>query len=283
MKTLHLKCIFKFLVFLFLLPFLGCSTGAKQEQVIVPTPPPKKYQDIVSQAPKAPFEHVLESTKGKDIEYMTDRLGFPAKSFEAPNKNRVFEYDFSNIKRNKLGERLLGGLLVAYGSLHGIPLTHSTPIVSKLIDSLPDNLQCVFWLEVNDDDVIRKWRWKGKDCEIVYQKLRQTAGSKIHGAWLGVEVQVLTSEIKKRLNIDHQVLGGVFVNSVISNSPAQKSGILRGDVITEINRKTIYSPQDLLDIISKSRPGGKILILLFRNGRSLYVSAILEENQNPTP
>jgi len=276
MKILHLKLVFKFLVFLFLLSYLGCSTGAKQDQIIVPTPPPKKYQDIVSQAPKAPFERVLESTKGKDIEYMTDRLGFPAKSFEAPNKNRVFEYNFSNLKRDKSGDHLLSGLANYMHPAADIA-------VSILSTMSSDNLQCAFWLEVNDDDVIRKWRWEGKDCEIVYQKLRQTAGSKTHGAWLGVEIQTLTPERKKRLNIGPRVSGGVFVGNVMSNSPAQKSGIMQGDVITEINRKTIYRHQDLIDIISKNRPGGKVLILVFRNGRSLYVSAVLEEVQNPAP
>ncbi|MDH5763504.1 MAG: PDZ domain-containing protein [Nitrospinota bacterium] len=275
MKILHLKLICKIIVFLFLLPFLGCSAGAKQEQVFASPLPQKKYQDIVSQAPKTPFEQILESTKGKDIEYMTDRFGFPAKSFNHPNENRIFEYNFSNIKKDKKGEKLIAGMLdMALGNV---------PFFSTLSDMPSDTFQCAFWLEVNDENVIRKWRWEGKDCESIYQRIRQIPKSKIHGAWLGIEVQTLTPKLKKRLNINSRISGGVFVGNVMSNSPAQKSGIIRKDVITEINRKTIYRHQDLIDIIAKQRPGDKVLILVFRNGRSLYVSVVLGETQSPSP
>lgn len=273
MKTLNLKSTSKLLIFLSLLSFLSCSTGAKQNQASVSSSSPKKYQDIVSQTPKTSFENMLESTKGKDIEYMTDRFGFPEKSIKHPNENRVFEYDLSK-KKDKDGEKLITGLLDMVSPSVGTPLFFS--ILSSM-----STVQCAFWLEVNDDDVIRKWKWEGKDCERIYQRIREIPKSKICGAWLGLEVQALTPEIKKRLNIDQRVLGGVFVNSVISNSPAHKSGIMQGDVITEINRNNIYSPQDLVDIVSKSRAGDKVLILVFRNGRSLYVSAVLEEVRNP--
>jgi len=274
MKTLYLKSVSGPLIFLFLLSFLSCSIGTKQDQVLVPSPPPKKYQDIVSQTPKTPFENMLESTKGKNIEYMTDRFGFPAKSFKDPNANRVFEYNFSNIKKDKIGNHLISGLA-------NYVYPGSGSAISLLSSMSPDSLQCAFWLEVNDDDVIRKWQWEGKDCKSIYQRIRQTIKSKLHGAWLGVEFQLLTSERKKAMNINRWFFNGVLVNNVIPNSPAQKSGIMKEDIITKINGQIIFTPQDLVDLISKRFPGETIQIEVYRNGKFGMGEAVLEEIPNP--
>lgn len=267
MKTLHLKSVCELLTFLFLLSFLSCTTGAKQDQASFPSPPPKKYQDIVSQAPKTPFENMLESTKGKDIEYMTDRFGFPTKSFKDPNENRVFEYDFSNIEKDRKLEKFFLKMFDIL-ALDGIPFTQS------LSSTQSDNYKCAFWLEVNDDDVIRKWRWEGKDCENIYQRIRQTIKSKLHGAWLGVEVQALT---KRRF------LNGVLINKVVPNSPAQKAGLIQGDVITKIDSQTVYKPQGLVDLISKRFPGETIQIEIYRDGKYGRGEVVLGEIPNPVP
>jgi len=60
---------------------------------------------------------------------------------------------------------------------------------------------------------------------------------KIDRAWLGINLQALTSDIAEFLAAD--VPGGIIVNDVVAGSPAEECGLLVGDVIYEINGNPI--------------------------------------------
>jgi len=60
---------------------------------------------------------------------------------------------------------------------------------------------------------------------------------KIDKAWLGINLQALTSDIADFLAAD--VSGGIVVNDVVTGSPAEECGLLVGDVIYEINGNEI--------------------------------------------
>jgi len=69
---------------------------------------------------------------------------------------------------------------------------------------------------------------------------------------------------------------GVFINGVISGSPAQTSGITGGDTITSINGTTTNSPSALQRIIRAHKPGDSISVnYVDSNGTSHSLSVTL--------
>jgi serine protease Do len=86
----------------------------------------------------------------------------------------------------------------------------------------------------------------------------------------GIGVQEITPELAKKMNIPGRIKG-VIVTDVEENSPAL--GILtQGDVIQEINRKRISTMKEYQDIASKLKKDEDVLILIFRNGSSVFVT-----------
>ena len=87
---------------------------------------------------------------------------------------------------------------------------------------------------------------------------------------LGLNLQPLTPEISKKLNIDEEVKG-VLVTEVDPSSPAAEEGIARGDVIMEINRTLVSTLDDVRTALKKS--GDKpALLLISRSGRTVFIS-----------
>lgn len=86
----------------------------------------------------------------------------------------------------------------------------------------------------------------------------------------GVIVQGLTPELKRSLDIPKRI-GGVVVTDVDDSSPAN-GFIMPNDVIIEVNRKKINGTKDYEATVSKIKSGQDILLLVFRNGSTTYIS-----------
>ena len=97
------------------------------------------------------------------------------------------------------------------------------------------------------------------------------AAEKTDRAYLGVTVQGLNNAACEKLGITY----GVEVASIEKESAAAKAGIAEGDVIQLANGEKIRHAQDLVDVISELAPGTTVKIGLWRNGKTLEVSATL--------
>ncbi len=86
----------------------------------------------------------------------------------------------------------------------------------------------------------------------------------------GITVQNITPELRQSLNISKRV-SGVLVTVVGPDSPAAEA-VRKDDVIMEINRKKIRSTDDYRTVVSKIRAGDGVLLLLYRNGLTIYVT-----------
>jgi serine protease Do len=95
-------------------------------------------------------------------------------------------------------------------------------------------------------------------------------------AFLGVQMQPLTPDTKKRLDID--IDSGAVVTDVVPNSPAAQAGIKRDDVITAVNDKPVKTPLDLRETIQKTGPGKEVAFQLTRGKEHLAVKATLRES-----
>lgn len=99
-----------------------------------------------------------------------------------------------------------------------------------------------------------------------------STGQVVRG-WLGVGIQDLSPDLADSFGLDRTM--GALVNQVQPDSPAQQAGIRRGDILLELNGRTIRNASDLqLQIVSM--PAGKTVPLkLLRDGQRLTVEVTI--------
>jgi serine protease DegS len=95
-------------------------------------------------------------------------------------------------------------------------------------------------------------------------------GRAIRG-WLGLEAKHISPQLMQGLNLPSE-LSGLIVSGIYPDSPAQKSGIQRGDIITAVNGVKAIDGQLVMSIIAKLMPGDQIEISLIRDGA--YMSTV---------
>jgi len=93
--------------------------------------------------------------------------------------------------------------------------------------------------------------------------------------WLGVSGLDITKEASAYYGLP--VERGVLVARVIPDSPADRAGIISGDIILELDGATINNAEDLRTEIQKRKTGEKVRILILRDGRRGSVEATLEK------
>ena len=95
----------------------------------------------------------------------------------------------------------------------------------------------------------------------------------VQRAFLGVSIREIDSKLAEEQGIKE--LRGVFVQEVNDGSAAKEAGIVRGDVITSVNKMTVNSTSELLEQVSRYRPGEKIVVGISRNGADKNVNVTL--------
>jgi serine protease Do len=86
----------------------------------------------------------------------------------------------------------------------------------------------------------------------------------------GVEVQNLTPEIYKQLNLPAK-MRGVVVTNIESDSPAEAT-LMPGDIIIEIDRKAVTNTDDYKNIASQIKTDKILTVLVYRKGSTLFVT-----------
>jgi len=74
-----------------------------------------------------------------------------------------------------------------------------------------------------------------------------------------------------------QTSGGVSLDGVRENGPAESAGLLVGDVIVSADGRTISGPEDLRTLVDEHQPGDEIEIVVKRNGQEKTVTVTLGE------
>ncbi len=103
---------------------------------------------------------------------------------------------------------------------------------------------------------------------------------KVIRGWLGVSIQDLTPDLAKALKIKETA--GALVAGVEKDSPADKAGLKRGDLITGINAKAISDSVSLRNMIASTAPGTKVDVGIVRNGKEQTLSVVLGEYKEHT-
>jgi serine protease Do len=98
---------------------------------------------------------------------------------------------------------------------------------------------------------------------------------KVNRAYLGIMVQDITPGISKAMNLKD--MKGVLVGDVSPTGPAQRSGVLRGDVILQVNGKQMEDSRELRNTISMMDPNANVNLKIVRNGSPADVTVKLGE------
>jgi serine protease Do len=74
---------------------------------------------------------------------------------------------------------------------------------------------------------------------------------------------------------------GVIVQNVVSGGPADKAGLLKDDVIREVAGEVVKDAPDLLSKIASRRPGEKVKLGVYRNGKEIASTLTLAARPDP--
>ncbi len=111
--------------------------------------------------------------------------------------------------------------------------------------------------------------------------LPQLKKGKVVRGWLGIMIQDITPELAKSFGLKSSK--GVLVSDVVKGSPAEKAGLLRGDVILRFDEKEIESAHKLSQLAAATAPNTPVKIDLLRKGEeetiSLKVGTMTEREQ----
>lgn len=235
---------------------------------------------------------IVGTSRERDLALLkVERAGndFPALSFADSDKARV------------------GQLVFAVGNPFGLTGSVTQGIISArdrhLSDSQLDYLQT--------DTVINPGNSGGPLVNIrgeilginvaIYQGGEQTR------AWQGVGLAIPSNEAKNIVNeiiaqagsgtrsvsttgflglalheslvrIDRSIAGGgvgLLITEIVPNSPAMLAGLQVDDVILDFGGRRFSDPNDLFEMIRKTKPGTKVTLNILRNGEPMKVIATI--------
>ncbi|MGL5063963.1 MAG: HhoA/HhoB/HtrA family serine endopeptidase [Microcoleus sp.] len=112
-------------------------------------------------------------------------------------------------------------------------------------------------------------------AKAIYAQLAR--GEKVSHPFLGIQMVALTPEIAKENNADPNAplivpeVAGVLVMRVLPNTPAEKAGIRKGDVIVQIDSQAVTTAEQLQNLVENSQIGQTLKLKLLRGSQSKVV------------
>ncbi|MBS1796513.1 MAG: PDZ domain-containing protein, partial [Acidobacteria bacterium] len=98
---------------------------------------------------------------------------------------------------------------------------------------------------------------------------------KVHRGQLGINIQNITEDIAKSLDLKDTK--GVIVSNVRKGSAAEKAGLKQDDIITAINGDRIDDGNVLRNKVASTMPGTEIKLTILRDGQEQELTAKLDE------
>lgn len=89
--------------------------------------------------------------------------------------------------------------------------------------------------------------------------------------YLGVSYTIVSTEQAKA----NGVTEGAYIQEVVDGSPAQKAGLIAGDVITSFDGKKVQVGTELSILISNKKVGDSVSMVVSRSGKNMNLSITL--------
>jgi serine protease Do len=97
--------------------------------------------------------------------------------------------------------------------------------------------------------------------------LDQLKTGKVIRGWLGIMIQDITPELAESFGTN--VTKGVIIADVVPDSPAEKGGLKRGDIIQSINGKQVENANFLSRSVAALKPESTATLEIIRDGKPL--------------
>ncbi len=114
---------------------------------------------------------------------------------------------------------------------------------------------------------IPAWRVRQVVDEVVY-------GKKKSRGWLGISL--IPTDLIMNKYFSYNLPKGGIVNKVFKNSPAEKAGLKRGDIIVSVDGEDVDNDEELALRIYYKNPGDKVEIKYVRDGKEKTTTALLD-------
>ncbi|MBW6521447.1 MAG: DegQ family serine endoprotease [Desulfoarculaceae bacterium] len=98
---------------------------------------------------------------------------------------------------------------------------------------------------------------------------------KVTRSWLGVAIQDINEDLARSFKLTRK--SGALVTEVSKDSPAEKGGLKKGDVIISFDGKPVIDVTDLRNRVAMTSPGAKIELSLVRNEKERQLTVQVEE------
>lgn len=95
--------------------------------------------------------------------------------------------------------------------------------------------------------------------------------------WIGVSVTPVTKDVAAALGLAE--VKGAIVQSVVPDGPAEKSGMLTGDVILKFGGSDVSGSGDLVRIVSNVGVDAKVDVVVFRDNKNVELELITLERE----
>jgi len=99
------------------------------------------------------YEKNLNSWLGVNIDNLVNQWGYPTHSFEAPNGNKVYVYEYSST-----------GRLPTYTTIQEYNYGYYTQYRATTYGGQVITYWCRTFFEVDKSNIIIRWRWEGNNC-----------------------------------------------------------------------------------------------------------------------
>jgi hypothetical protein len=99
------------------------------------------------------------------------------------------------------------------------------------------------------------------------------------GAYLGVSTSTPVAALRQQLSLPAGV--GLVVDAVAEKSPAADAGLRQLDVLHKLNDQVLVNQQQLAVLVRTFKAGEEIKLTVFREGKSMELSAKLVERDLP--
>ena len=112
-------------------------------------------------------------------------------------------------------------------------------------------------------------------------------GGKVVHPYLGLQLVPLTARVARDNNRDPDALlqlperDGALVQRVLPESPAEKAGLKRGDLVVSVAEQTVKTPAALLQQVERAEVGQPLALRVLRGQRELQLS--IRPAALPTP